>query len=226
MSATGSVMAAVADSDQIFVSTDTGETWNGVEQGRQWRAISVSGDGTKIFAAAWGINMWYSTNSGNTWSGRAFNRGYTGVSLAGDASIVVAVQNGKALVGTGATLNSFSDDAYSGAGFTSVSLSNDGSQGAATSGGGSGTVWWFDGTTKQFSQTSSPTGDYAAVCVTGDGTKALAATAAGTLYTNENTGAGEWTARESARSWKAVACARDGSKFYAVANNGKVVASP
>lgn len=80
MSGNGQVIAIAVQYNYVYVSTDGGATWvkpaSLSTTARDWRAIEVSQDGTKIAAAYNGTfapsavdgGVWISTDSGTTWS--------------------------------------------------------------------------------------------------------------------------------------------------------------
>ena len=53
MSADGTKQTAVAYNGQIYVSTDSGNTWTAKESNRYWRSVAMSADGTKQTAVAY-----------------------------------------------------------------------------------------------------------------------------------------------------------------------------
>ena len=53
MSADGTKQTAVVDGGQIYVSTDSGNTWTAKESNRDWYSVAVSADGTKQTAVVW-----------------------------------------------------------------------------------------------------------------------------------------------------------------------------
>ena len=47
----GTRLAAVATSDQIYLSTDSGATWTAYESSRPWKSVAMSADGKQVLAA-------------------------------------------------------------------------------------------------------------------------------------------------------------------------------
>lgn len=62
------------------------------------------------------------------------------------------------------------------------------------------------------------------VASSADGTKLVAGTNSGKLYTSTNSGI-TWTPRENTRNWAGVASSADGSKLVGVVNNGQIYTS-
>ena len=68
-SADGTRLAAADSASGIYISTNSGTTWNlGGAPSRDWRALACSADGTKWIAAAFGDQVYHSIDSGSTWT--------------------------------------------------------------------------------------------------------------------------------------------------------------
>jgi hypothetical protein len=66
--------------------------------------------------------------------------------------------------------------------------------------------------------------EWTCVASSADGTKLVAGTNGGQLYTSTDSGI-TWTPRENTRNWAGVASSADGSKLVGVANNGQIYTS-
>jgi hypothetical protein len=66
--------------------------------------------------------------------------------------------------------------------------------------------------------------EWTCVASSADGTKLVAGTNSGKLYTSTDSGI-TWTPRENTRNWAGVASSADGSKLVGVANNGQIYTS-
>ncbi|CAB4686933.1 MAG: hypothetical protein F2664_01550 [Actinobacteria bacterium] len=68
MSSTGQYMSAVAFSSKIWMSTNYGATWSDKDAVRDWKSVSISGDGHFLIATTSGTNnLLSSSNYGATW---------------------------------------------------------------------------------------------------------------------------------------------------------------
>ena len=93
-SADGAKLAAVASSDYIYVSTDSGSTWTPRESSRSWQAITSSADGVKLAAVVNGGQIYISADSGVTWIPRESARAWQAITSCADGSKLAAVVNG------------------------------------------------------------------------------------------------------------------------------------
>jgi hypothetical protein len=91
MSADGTKQAAVVNGGQIYVSTDSGNTWTPKESNRDWRSVAMSADGTKQAAVVYGGQIYVSTDSGNTWIVKESNRSWCSVAMSADGTKQTAV---------------------------------------------------------------------------------------------------------------------------------------
>ena len=94
MSADGTKQTAVHYSGQIYVSTDSGNTWTAKESNRGWYSVAMSADGTKQTAVVAGAQIYISTDSGNTWTAKESNRQWRAVALSTDGTKQTAVVDG------------------------------------------------------------------------------------------------------------------------------------
>ena len=69
MSSDGTKQTAVVYDGQIYISTDSGNTWTPKGSNRKWWSVTMSSDGTKQTAVAhYGGQIYISSDSGNTWT--------------------------------------------------------------------------------------------------------------------------------------------------------------
>lgn len=64
-------LASIAYNGNIFVSADSGATWNEVTATgaeKKWQSIASSSDGTTIVASARDDHIWISSDAGTTWT--------------------------------------------------------------------------------------------------------------------------------------------------------------
>ena len=79
---------------QIYVSTDSGNTWTAKESNRSWFSVAMSADGTKQTAVVYGGQIYVSTDSGNTWTAKESNRNWWSVAMSADGTKQTAVVYG------------------------------------------------------------------------------------------------------------------------------------
>jgi photosystem II stability/assembly factor-like uncharacterized protein len=96
MSANGTKQTAVVYAGQVYVSTDSGNTWTAKESNRTWTSVAMSADGTKQTAVAYKLPMgqgkiYVSTDSGNTWTAKESDRPWTSVAMSADGTKQTAV---------------------------------------------------------------------------------------------------------------------------------------
>lgn len=93
----GSTIVAIKGSglmDNLYISTDSGVTWNTRSYATQWGGVAISDDGTKIYAAPYaGTYIQKSTDSGATWVPKNVASGYWGITCSGDGTKVTALGN-------------------------------------------------------------------------------------------------------------------------------------
>jgi hypothetical protein len=161
MSADGTKQTAVVYGGQIYVSTDSGNTWMPKESNRWWHSVAMSADGTKQTAVVYGGQIYVSTDSGNTWMPKESNRDWHSVAMSSDGTKQTAVASFKKIyvsTDSGNTWMPKESNRY----WTSVAMSADGTKQTAVVWGGqiyeSGAIFVGIGTT-------SPT---AMLDVTGD----------------------------------------------------------
>lgn len=229
-SADGTKMAATANGDNVYLSTDSGQTWFAsgadTEYGqRQWDAIASSADGTHLVAVVTnGGSIYFSTNSGTTWSVIANSGGYwSSVASSSGGNIFAATDNGTGIyVFSGTTVisshsvnaNNWSSIAASASGSTLVAAYNGGSLYVSSN---YGTNWSAYGISGE---------NWKAVACSSDGTKMAAAVTGGYIYTSINSGV-TWTQSSSpSANWISLACSSDGSKLVAAVSGGDLYTSP
>ena len=135
MSADGTKQTAVVSGGQIYVSTDSGNTWTAKESNRNWYSVAMSADGTKQTAVVSGGQIYISTDSGNTWTPKESNRNWRSVAMSADGTKQTAVVNGGQIyvsTDSGNTWTAKESNRY----WTSVAMSADGTKQTAVVSGG------------------------------------------------------------------------------------------
>ena len=80
------------DGQQIVTSKIpfSGYSWTSTETTRDWRAVAMSANGQKLFAAAYNDQIFVSIDSGATWIPRAFNNSWSSIASSADGSKIIA----------------------------------------------------------------------------------------------------------------------------------------
>lgn len=79
----------------IYISTDFGTIWTQLQFSPKlpWTSITMSRDGTKIFACANNDYIWSSSDSGKTWISHAFKSSWSCISSSTDGTKIAACSN-------------------------------------------------------------------------------------------------------------------------------------
>jgi len=111
----GRVMLAGVYNGPLFLSTDSGSTWQTpvAAPGSQpwWRGMAASSDGTHLAAVAYGGKLYTSADTGLSWSAPAVQAGggaqnFVGVAMSADGTrLVTAVEGGTLYCSTNAGVN-------------------------------------------------------------------------------------------------------------------------
>jgi hypothetical protein len=219
-SADGIKMVTAILGGGIYVSRDSGKTWNTTSaSSAQWHSVAASADGTKLFAAN-GLGIYASTNSGSTWTLLSTGPAAYVIACSADGTkLVAAVSGGQIYTSTDGGL-SWTPRGYSGS-WVAIASSADGSTLVAALSGGSvytssngGSGW-----------TARSSGSGISVAVSADGTRMIAAGSSG-IYTSADSGA-NWTHQTGApnANWSCVAASADGGRFAAGIATGGIYAS-
>jgi hypothetical protein len=219
-SADGRMLVAVATTNTdgstvgdglIYLSSDFGTTWaRASAPSNPWTSIAVSADGTRLIAAAsmaleYGpasfsvggiLNsnglIYTSTNSGATWA--------PSLPVLNTWSYVASSADGNKLAAASVSLlGNFDPFGFNGDGL--IYVSDD-----------AGVTW---------RPTSAPSGDWACIASSADGSTLLAGVAWGPLYASSDSG-WTWSAADvpGSSNWRAVAVSADGYREIATAGGG------
>lgn len=83
-------------SDNIYISTNSGQSWNVTTSvsSSQWEAVASSADGSILAAAIFNGTIYYSTNFGSNWvSSGATSRQWQALSMSADGTKILAAAN-------------------------------------------------------------------------------------------------------------------------------------
>jgi hypothetical protein len=204
----------------VFVSTDSGRTWNSTSiTGSGWFAVACSANGNIVYAAPNGGSgsIQISSDGGTTWNNIPNSAGsWMAVACAADGSkLFVAPQSGSLVEWSNGSWSTVLSGSYS---WAAVACSSDGSRCiAATTGGSiySSSSGWV----------SSGLGTLSALVASTDGQKLAAAVYGGHIITSSNGGSSWQTANTQTANWSCLAGSSDCSKLVAGVNNGFLYAS-
>ena len=230
-SADGSRLALAVWQMPVYTSNDFGMTWTAQPaSGSQfWTSISMSGDGTRLFAASGGY-LYTSADAGVTWTAHLTDLVRSWSQVAGSAD--------------GTKLAAIEYDGQLGTLFTSVDAgttwnarfnkSNINLAGIASSADGSRLV--VSGIFGQIYVSNGPGGDLTArmtdanrawgrVASSADGARLVALLANGPVYASADFGV-SWTAQASgSRTWRGVTSSADGTRLAVIESSGYLYTS-
>jgi photosystem II stability/assembly factor-like uncharacterized protein len=229
-SSDGTKLAAVAPSNFIYTSTDSGATWTArpASGSRNWYSITSSSDGTKLAASA-DTYIYTSTDSGASWTGLQVSsvRPILSITSSSDGTKLAAGVVYNYIYTSSDSGATWTARTASGSGYwQSITSSSDGTklaaanlQGYITTSTDSGATWTTN------SNSSIITGWYS-ITSSSDGTKLAAVPSYGIVYTSTNSGV-TWTPQwaSGARAWQSITSSSDGTKLAAGTLSGNIYTS-
>ena len=194
---------------------------------QSWNAVTMSSDGTHIFATINNSYVDVSADGGSTWtvqSSGLSTQDWTGIASSADGTHVVAIDFGNTIyTSTNSGVTWTSQTGSGSRNWLEVASSADGTKLAATVQNGSVYTSPDSGVTWT-AQTGSPSIDWAALASSSDGTKLVGAGTADYIYTSPDSGV-TWTQRATAQNWQAITSSADGTKLAAIVNPGFIYTS-
>lgn len=226
-SADGSRLIAAAEGDQLFLSSDSGQSWSPRSVKVFWSGVAASENGTNIIAVAQTAGgtpgpVYTSADGGEVWTLRsgAGSRVWTGVAMAADASRMVAAAAGDRLlvsVDRGVTWADFNSPIAT---WMGVASSADGLSLAAAP-FNAPIVTSSNGGTNWIAHPSSGSFAWTAIACSADGNKIMAAVDNGAIYISMDAG-NTWRARTAAFNWRGLAANADFSQLIGVAPSAAI----
>jgi hypothetical protein len=235
-SADGTKLVVLSDPYEIYVSTNSGSTWqkatNGPElsSGIVWSSLAGSADGSIFVAAAFSWNfvgnggIYVSTNSGIGWT-RATPMSYLeGVTCSADGARMTVLDFGYGSLTSTNSGRTWTQNSTQYIAWGCIAGSADGKKLAASTFGyntmllsaNSGATW---------SQHSGPNNEVFPMASSADGSR-LAGVSRGTgIYTSTNSGATWISNAVPSAAWCSIASSADGTRLAAVATNGLIYTS-
>lgn len=226
----GNIIAAVPEFGNIYVSSNSGETWMPATNAPSalWGQVAVSGDGSTIIASIPGGSyeasfFYISTNSGNNWSQiiPPMNEGWSSLAISHDGSKMIAGANGAYVY--------FSTN--SGSSWIQASLPNIMWGGVATSADGTifvaaanygGAIYVSTNSGATWLQTDAPIAAWQCVAMSANGTRWVALDGEGEIYTSPDFGVSWIKNAAPSLGWTSVTCSQDGTKMVAVVNGNGI----
>lgn len=81
----------VTKNPELFYSTNSGSSWTNQGADAGWNSVSISSDGSRMWAASTGSGAWLSSNSGTTWTQKR-SVGQRSLSASSDGRVVIAIE--------------------------------------------------------------------------------------------------------------------------------------
>jgi hypothetical protein len=237
-SADGSTLAAVANGDHAYVSTNYGLSWiTNNSASLYWRGIALSADGAKMVAVANGGSpsgtgpAYISTNHGVTWFPSVAALHYwSAVASSGDGNrLIGADTSGLILTSTNAGKNWFTNGPTVLAAWNAVSSSADGQHLMIAAGGlinnpsgpllistNAGLSWITNSLANQY---------WTALASSANGQTLFAAAGGiqhvGSIYVSTNAGMNWSVTGAPVTNWQTLACSADGTTLTAANTEGR-----
>jgi sugar lactone lactonase YvrE len=232
-SADGGRIAALAQGNRIYLSTNSGMAWtSSVVPSESWQAGAMSADGARLIVAAGGNSAaqpgpaYFSTNGGNSWTKAATpDRTWYALAASGDGLKVGGVDlfGQRVLTSTNGGLNWATNTPPVSAMWSAIASSADGQRLIVAAGGISGStngpLYTSSDSGLSWTSNNLPNQYWRSVASSADGQTLLAAVGgrhAGPIYLSTNAGATWVITSAPSTNWQSVAISADGSKFAAI----------
>ena len=181
ISSDGSIIAAVnASGEYIFISRNSGSTWNSVGPQKAWNTIAGNRDGTYLIASD-GNNLYHSSDLGTTWS-EIVGEGFSKLVVSDGGNSIIGIRGDRLFYSpnSGMTWNRFETSKT----WTDIALSGDGATVFASASPG----YLYKGVTGNDSLNQIGTNAFwQSIDVSRDGSKIVAVTDS-LIYTSTDSG--------------------------------------
>ncbi len=214
----GTKLVTVFNNQQIYTSTNSGESWEPHLSNGSWRGVASSASGNELAAINSGA-VYTSSDGGSTWNpphSFGFQLRAIASSALGDKLVVVGEQ-----IYTSVDYGANWATSESSRAWYAVASSADGSKLVAVVEGGLIYTSTDSGVTWAPRETSR---SWRAVASSADGSKLVAATSIGQLYVSTDFGI-TWVPRSFPAQWTAVAASADGTRLVAAVSGGQIYTS-
>ena len=82
----------VTKNPELFYSTNSGSNWTNQGADSGWNSVSISSDGSRMWAGSTNSGAWLSSNSGSTWTQKR-SVGQSSLSASADGRVVIAIES-------------------------------------------------------------------------------------------------------------------------------------
>lgn len=82
----------VTKNPELFYSTNSGSSWTNQGADSGWNSVSISSDGSRMWAGSTNSGAWLSSNSGSTWTQKR-SVGQSSLSASADGRVVIAIES-------------------------------------------------------------------------------------------------------------------------------------
>jgi hypothetical protein len=237
-SADGSRLVAVGE--QIYYSTNSGDTWmqsSGSPQPNEfWSSVASSADGTKSVVGQLGgtipqpHGIFLSTDSGSTWHPAGVNGSAVASSADGNKLLAVEYNASPAFISssTNAGRTWQSNNLAAARFWWGVASAAEGVKLAAEAGqmqypfGSTGAVYTSTDSGAAWRSNNAPVINWSCIASSADGTRLVAAANGGGIYTSMDSGTTWLTNNAPATNWISVASSADGNRLVALVYGGGI----
>jgi photosystem II stability/assembly factor-like uncharacterized protein len=229
MSSDGQRQTAVADNNQIYVSTNFGQTWSAKESNRPWSAVAISSNGQYQTAVmSLGQDIYISNDFGDTWSPRfppalgGSYRAWTAIAMSSNGQYQTAVVNPGQIYISNDFGNSW-EYKESNRFWEDVAMSSNGQYQTAVELNVNGQIY----ISNDFGNTWAPNPlneFWCSIAMSNDGQRQTAGTVGDQIYVSTNFGQ-TWEPRGSSNFWRSVAMSSDGQYQTAGSNSDQIYVS-
>ena len=241
MSADGSKQTAVVFGGQIYISSNSGNTWIPAyiqpTTNKRWQSVDMSADGTIQTAVAGTVldnigQIYISTDSGNTWAlanSQPISANWRSVAMSSDGTKQTAVvYGGQIYISTdsGNTWNPATTQPVF-ADWRSVAMSDNGTKQTAVVYEGQIYISSDSGNTWSLAPTQPISAEWQSVAMSADGIIQTAVVFSGQIYISSDSGI-IWnpaTTQPAFADWRSVAMSADGTKQTAFVYGGQIYIS-
>ncbi len=217
----GDKLAAVASTNNIYTSSDYGNTWTPRDLARNWNSICSNSVGDRLAAVVFNGNIYTSSNYGETWTPRDLARSWQSIcsNSVGDRLAAVVYGGG----------NIYTSSNY-GETWTPRDLAHDWRLICSNSLGDRLAAVHYGGqiyTSSNYGETWTPRDlarSWQSICSNSVGDRLAAVEYGGRIYTSSNYGE-KWIARAADRYWYSICSNSVGDRLAAVHQGGLIYTS-
>lgn len=214
----GSLLAAVVNQGFIYLSFDSGLTWNQRGDARAWTAIATSANGSLLAAVATNDFIYISSDNGTSWLPTAYAKNWQSVAVSLTGEVIAACAYTDVVY-----ISTDRGVSWAGRGGSApiVAMSGDGSIIFAAQSPGNIYVTYNYGSV--WTATGAPSKQWRSLAVSVDGIHLAAAEAInGYIWLSSDTGSSWRQSAAPLAAWVGISCSYDGSHIAASTFNGNI----